>query len=201
MVLLSIPTIGFESQRNMTIHYTQDTLPVFEFELEETLIEQAFNDCVSLRINNDSFKNQQFDLIVANKNVEGEKIVTELKFVSNTKSHLNHNIGKLANKIETLCKEISTSFYGMDVDYEVKNSTVLMYEENDSISRHHHFPYTFVAATYIHVSDNSAPILLGNTEIKPRNNTCLIFPGHLSHEVIKTKSDRIMITMDVQVII
>ena len=97
------------------------------------------------------------------------------------------------------------SFYGVDVDYEVKNSTVLMYEENDSISRHNHFPYTFVAATYICVSDNSSSIMLGsswpNLEIKPRNNMCIIFPSHLSHEVLKTKSDRIMITMDLQVII
>lgn len=190
----------------MVIHYTQDTLPIFEFELEENLIEQAFNDCISLRIKDESFKNQQFDLVVANKNVEGEKITTELKFVSNTKSHIdNDNIRKLANKIELLCKQVSKSFYGVDVDYEVKNSTVLMYEENDSISKHNHFPYTFVAATYICVSDNSSSIMLGsswpNLEIKPRNNMCIIFPGHLSHEVLKTKSDRIMITMDLQVII
>jgi hypothetical protein len=187
---------------DMVTHYTHDTLPIFQFDIDEDTIDSAFKGALELRILNSSFDNQTSDLIVANKNTQGEMIETKVNFVSNTNSHKNENIKVLAEKIQGICKEISNSFYGVDLDFKVINSTVLMYSQSDKISKHIHFPYAFVAATYLHINEKSSPIILGdNLEIKPKNGTCLIFPGHLSHEVKETSEDRIMITMDIHALI
>jgi hypothetical protein len=186
----------------MVIYHTTDTLPVFQFSLSQDLIDQAFYGAIELRTNGDSFDKQETNLMVANKNVYGEKVITKVKFVSNTTAHKNNNIKALSLEVEKLCKEVSNDFYDVDFDFKVVNSTVLMYDVEDKISRHIHFPYTFVAATYLHVNEKSSPITIGaELVIQPSNGMCLIFPGHLSHEVKETSEDRIMITMDVSAVI
>lgn len=182
------------------IHYAKDALPIFQFEIDPELIDAALTGVIELKLSGDTFTKQKSEIIVANRNVDGSDIHSKVTFVSNTKSNNNSYIKAMANNIEKLCKNISNEYYGINLDFRVKNCTALMFERSDAITRHTHFPYTFVAATYLHVKEGASPIFLGSdTRIYPKSGMCLIFPGHLSHEVEETLEDRIIVTMDVQV--
>ena len=180
----------------------KETLPVFEFEIPEELIHDTFLGAIELYIAKDVFKETYRG---ANKNLDGSSITTKIHFFSTSVSHIkNLRIGKLAKYIEQLTKQISLKYYSPDIDYKVRNCSVIWYKGGDgnNIGKHNHFPYSFVAATYLHIPENSSPINFGeDLEIYPKTGMCLIFPGNLYHKVKDTKVDRIMITMDLQVIL
>ena len=178
----------------------KETLPVFEFEIPEELIHDAFLGAIELYVAKDVFEKIYCG---ANKNLDGSSITTKIShFHSTSKSHIkNLKISKLSKYIEQLTKQISLKYYSADIDYTVKNSYVIWYTGGvgDNISKHNHFPYSFVASTYLHMPENSSPINFGeDLEIYPKTGTCLIFPGNLYHEVKDTKVDRIVISMDLQ---
>lgn len=177
----------------------KETLPVFEFKIPEELIHDAFLGAIELYVAKDVFEATYRG---ANKNLDGSSITTKLYFHSTSKSHIkNLRIGKLSKYIEQLTKQISLEYYSADIDYTVKNSYVIWYTggAGNNISKHNHFPYSFVASTYLHIPENSSPINFGeDLEIYPNAGTCLIFPGNLYHEVKDTKVDRIVISMDLQ---
>jgi len=188
------------------VHYTQDILPIFEYEIPKELIENAFLGAIELFVANETHEENidtESKYVIANKNIDGSKILTKVNFVSTVKSHIkNSKIGELANYIEQLVKQISLDHHAADVNFKVQNSTVLMYKGGDNIGKHNHFPYCFVVAIYLNMPENASPISLGKSlEIHPKAGTCLIFPGNLYHEVKQTEADRIMITMDVKVVI
>jgi hypothetical protein len=182
------------------IKLAKEILPVFEFEIPEELIHDAFLGAIELYVAKDVFEETYRG---ANKNLDGSSIITKIsQFHSTSKSHIkNLRIGKLSKYIEQLTKQISLEYYSADMDYTVRNSYVIWYigGVGDYISKHNHFPYSFVASTYLHIPENSSPINFGeDLEIYPKTGTCLIFPGNLYHEVKDTSVDRIVISMDLQ---
>ena len=188
------------------VRFTKDISPVFEYEIPKELIDNAFLGAIELFVANDTHKENidtESRYVIANKNIDGSKILTKVNFVSTVKSHIkNSKIGELANYIEQLVKKMSLDHYSADVNFKVQNSTVLMYKGGDNIGKHNHFPYCFVAAIYLNMPEKASPVNLGESlEIHPKAGTCLIFPGNLYHEVKQTEADRIMITMDIKVVI
>lgn len=181
---------------------TDSSIPVFQFDVDKNILNNAFAGAIQLKITDESADKQSHKLIVANKNSYGKDIETTLDFISTSIAHLiNPEIKKVANYVESKCKEISNEFYSLDIGYNTRNCSILFYKKGNKISKHFHFPYAFVCAIYIQVEENCSPIILGdNYKVQPRNGLGLIFPGHLMHSVSETISDRIMMTMDLEAI-
>jgi hypothetical protein len=176
--------------------YTSDSeIPFFAFDVPLDIVDKALSGAIELRYFNDVPETRE--PIVSNMNSVGRGIKSVLDYVSYTAAHtINSDIANLLSYVRIKCGEISRDFYGIDVDFEAVNSTVLFYEEGSEITPHNHFPYALVSAIYLNVEQGCSPITLGNVRFYPRNGLCIVFPGHLTHSVEKTKSRRTMITAD-----
>lgn len=175
-------------------------IPIFHFKLPEDILDAGLTGALEIVSNNDSADDQNFDYVVANLNPFNDKITTNVDFLSKSKCHLsNENIKKVASFIEKKCTDASKTWYKLNIDFQVVNSSVLFFKRGNNITTHCHFPYIFVAVLYLDLEDYASPIILGDTyEFKPTKGDCLIFPGQCNHTVPKTNSKRLLITMDLK---
>jgi hypothetical protein len=170
----------------MKIQHIETKNPIFIFELEDTIIENIRKDLKkeSIRIN---------------KNDHEEKDVRSRlnKFTYGTQLNIHETNKKLVEYLIRKIKEICKTHYKIDdINFKSNTSGYFYYEKGGIIKRHRHFPVTFSATIYLSVDENSSPIIFETTEVKVKNNMCIIHPGILPHEVKATESPRELIVID-----
>jgi|TARA_E500000318_G_scaffold83218_3_gene78796 hypothetical protein len=77
----------------------------------------------------------------------------------------------------------------------LKNAWGIIYNEGHYTKKHNHsfFYYSFVY--YLSVEKNNSPLIFENTtKIYPEEDTLILFPGYLNHEVKPNKNKKIAIS-------
>lgn len=120
-------------------------------------------------------------------------------YVSSWSSHLESpKLQPLCNLVLSFCNEISKNYYKADITFKVFNCWGMIYEGGDYTKKHSHFPSAFAAVVYIDVDENSAPIVFEEQfTFVPTTGSLVVFPAFIEHEVPKTNSKRIAVSMNI----
>ena len=97
----------------------------------------------------------------------------------------------LVDIMTSCCNYVSKEYYNDGhAEFEPFNFWVMDYEDGDETLHHNHFPSHFSAVYYVEVEEGCAPLIIEGESIQPENGMLVVFPGHLDHEVPKTKGRR-----------
>ena len=107
----------------------------------------------------------------------------------------------LCNFTTGACSFISESHYGHTPPepYMVYNMWAMMYEKGNRTAEHDHFPSVFAAVYFVDCEEGSAPLKFYGKSIVPKNGALVIFPGIVRHEVLPTETNRIVLSMNLEV--
>ena len=126
-------------------------------------------------------------------------------------THLeNPKFQPLIDMVLDACKFIAAGYYECsDIEYNVKNMWVMMYEDTEWTKRHSHYPSDFAMCYYVDVEDGCAPLIFESVvkdgihddnkplTLQPQNGMLAIWPAILHHEVPPTKGRRMCISMNI----
>ena len=126
-------------------------------------------------------------------------------------THLeNPKFQPLIDMVLDACKFIAAGYYECsDIEYNVKNMWVMMYEDTEWTKRHSHFPSDFACCYYVDVEEGCAPLIFESVvkdkvhdnnqplTLQPQNGMLAIWPAILHHEVPPTKGRRMCISMNI----
>lgn len=138
------------------------------------------------------FEEQKKNPVSMESNVKAE-------YVSGWGSHLNNpNFQPLIDIVLSFCEEISKTYFKCELKFKIFNCWGMLYEPGDYAVKHSHYPSTFAAVIYLDVDDDSAPIIFEeDLTVIPSSGSMIVFPAMLHHEVPKTNSKRMVISMNI----
>ena len=147
------------------------------------------------------------DLKDINNNIIKYREDNPKSHVSNVKAwHSNHFAHKqtdsfnfINQKIIIKCNEIINDFNDTEINYEMYNMWVNMYEKGDYTVNHYHshFKGFYSCCYYTDVEENCSPIKFPpKLNIVPKNDMLIIFGGKVYHEVPPTSGKRTLISMN-----
>jgi hypothetical protein len=133
---------------------------------------------------------------------KNEKVIeTNVKsyFVSSYDSHLqNKNFQPLIDLVLSFCSEVSKTQFKTELEFECYNCWGMLYNEGDHAVQHSHYPSLFSAVVYLHVEEDSSPIIFEKElTVIPKTGSLILFPGILNHVVPKTKGRRMVVGMNI----
>ena len=127
-------------------------------------------------------------------------------------THLeNPKFQPLIDMVLDACKFIAAGYYECsDIEYNVKNMWVMMYEDTEWTKRHSHFPSDFACCYYVDVEEGCAPLIFESVvkdkvhdnnqplTLQPQNGMLAIWPAILHHEVPPTKGRRMCVSANIE---
>ena len=73
--------------------------------------------------------------------------------------------------------------------FKISECWGVVYDNNDSLMEHNHFPYALSFCYYVNVPDNSSSLIIEDEEVIVSNGTIVIFPGYKNHSVLPNNSN------------
>jgi hypothetical protein len=106
----------------------------------------------------------------------------------------------IAKHVSDICSSVTKTEFNCDLSYQVTSCWGAIYTKNSYAQEHDHFPNVFSCVIYIKVNDDSSPIIFENEKLvlHPKNNSILIFPGILRHNVpvVNTNDERVVLAFN-----
>lgn len=176
---------------------------VYEFMIDREIIDRALQSAYTLRYLGLSLDGGSYDPSLSNAGPNGERIITDLAFMSVFDIHTHsQEIRDITTIVEQQCHKISKTKYNVDLTFQTYQSALVFYEPGSQISSHDHFPHTFVGTVYLEVEEGASPIVFGKDHaIHPRVGMCLISPGNLHHAVPPTDGTRTVLAINIRTIL
>ena len=125
----------------------------------------------------------------------------------NTGWHSSYSLHKETNYFDDLCMFTSSacSFIAEDYfghtppePYTVYNMWAMMYENGNHTAEHDHWPSVFAAVYFVDCEEGSSPLKFCGASIVPKNGALVIFPGIVKHQVLPTDTNRIVLSMNLE---
>ena len=74
--------------------------------------------------------------------------------------------------------------YGFDIkQFRITECWANIFNNNEGLRPHNHFPYTMSFAYYVNLPEGSANIMLDGESVAAEEGECIIFPSNLEHQV------------------
>lgn len=99
-------------------------------------------------------------------------------------------------KIISECKKFISNQIKNDIEIEICNMWINIYEKGNFSREHNHHPFDISCCYYIDIEKNASPIEFPHLKIIPENDLLIIFSGSLPHKIAPTNGKRTLITMN-----
>lgn len=140
-----------------------------------------------------------YPLIEEYRNNHSENLETNVRATwrSDWEVHKHEQFNFFVEWILKATSFISAYHLNTNIQYDVCNMWLMIYEKGDYAIPHDHFPSTMSVVYYVDVENNAAPITFEDElDIHPETGKLIIFPSVIQHKVNKTNTKRVVVGMN-----